>query len=161
MIGSKSVTWSSVSATRFSRGPPWWSSLKPLKFGLSVFQAYVECIMFLIITLSKLSSNKEFVRETTQIRKPTWAQWGQPSVSPAHCQHSSPFAWYCHLSIPLSDRIFHKATSVLGELMSGLFIIGLFPNINFVIFTAVFVTGKYSPPTPLPPKTLILSDFIF
>lgn len=137
------MTWSKITARWPSRGPPWQSLLKSLKFSLSGFQAHVECIMFLIITLPKLSSNKELVRETTQIRKPTWAQQNRPSTSQAHCQHFSPLAWYCHLSIPLTDRIFYKATSVWGELVPGLFIIVLFPSTKF-ISTAAFVTGKYS-----------------
>ena len=133
-------------------------TLKTLKCGLSGFQAHVECIMFLIITLPKLRSNKELVRETTQIRKPTWAQQIRPSTSPAHCQHFSPLAWYCHLSILLTDRIFHKATSVWGELVPGLFIIVLFPSIESVMFTAAFVIRKYSP--FLPQKTLVLWSFV-
>lgn len=111
--------------------------------------AHVECIMLLIITLPKPSSNKELVRETTQIRKPAWAQQSRLRLSTL--PELSPLARYSHFSIPFTDRIFYKETSVLGGLIPGLFIIVLFPNINFVIFTAAFVTGKYSPPQPLPP----------
>lgn len=139
------VTPARVTTRWLSRGPPWQAPPKTLRCGLSGFQAHVECIMFLILTLPQLSSNKEFVRETIQIRNPTWAQQIRPSTSPVHRQHFSPLAWYCPLSILLADRIFHKAPSVWRELVLGLFIIVLFPCIKLVIFTAAFVIGKHSP----------------
>lgn len=153
-LARETVTQARVTARWLSWGPPWQASPKTLKCGLPSFQAHVECIMFLIITLLKLCSNKELVRETIQIRKPTWAQQIRPSTSPVHCQHFSPLAWYCRLSILLTDRIFHKPTSVWGELVPGLFIIVLFPHIKLVIFIAAFVIGKHSP--SLPQKTLVL-----
>lgn len=102
---------------------------------------------------ARASSNKELVRETTQIRKPTWAQQDWPSTSPTRCQHFSPLAWYCYLSIPLTDRIFHKATSVSGEHVLGLFIIVLFPSINFVICHCCFCYWEiFSPSNPFSRK---------
>lgn len=160
-LSRESVTRSYVSARWLFRGPPWHLSLKPLKFGLQVFQAHVECIMFLTITLTKLSSNKELVREPTQIRKLTWAQQNRPQ-----CLLHTGNVFLLLLDTvteasPYVTEFFTRQPLFRENLYQVHLLLAYFQTSILLFFTAAFVTGKYSPPPLHTPKTLVILEFIF